>query len=73
MPWQRNLEDALAVVERTGKPLLICVNMDDEPASESLAWRRYRDPAFVELANGFVPLHGAAARRREATMSHRSS
>lgn len=56
MPWQRNLEDALALVEATGKPLLICVNMDGEMASESLAYRRYRDPEFVALVRGFVPL-----------------
>ncbi len=56
MPWQRNLEDALAISAATGKPLLLCVNMDGESASESLAWLRYRDPAFVELARGFVPL-----------------
>ncbi len=56
MPWQRNLEDALAISRATGKPLLLCVNMDGESASDSLAYGRYRDPAFVELANGFVPL-----------------
>jgi len=56
MPWQRTLDDALAVVGETGKPLLICVNMDDEPASDSLARTRYRDPAFVELVRGFVPV-----------------
>jgi hypothetical protein len=56
MPWQRSLEDALALVKKTGKPLLICVNMAGEPASESLAWKRYRDPEFVALASGFIPL-----------------
>jgi len=63
MPWQRNLDDALALVERTGKPLLICVNMDGESASEELAFGRYRDPAFVELASGFVPLIVSPDRR----------
>ena len=56
MPWQRDLEDALALVEATGKPLLICVNMDGEPASEILARFQYRDPEFVELARGFIPV-----------------
>lgn len=65
MPWQRNLEDALALVQASGKPLLLCVNMDGESASESLAFGRYRDPAFVELARGFVPLL-ASPDRREA-------
>ncbi|MEM7305914.1 MAG: hypothetical protein AAF682_04555 [Planctomycetota bacterium] len=63
MPWQRTLEDALQLVEATGKPLLICVNMDGEAASESLAFGRYRDPAFVELASGFVPVVASPDRR----------
>jgi len=56
MPWQRTLGDALALVKKTGKPLLICVNMDNETASESAAWYEYRDPEFVKLANGFIPV-----------------
>ncbi len=56
VPWQRNLEDALAMVAQTGKPLLICVNMDGEPASERLAWSSYRDPEFVKRMDGFIPL-----------------
>ena len=63
MPWQRSLEDALALVEATGKPLLICVNMDDEKASESLAFTRYRDPQFVRMVEGFVPLLVSPNRR----------
>ena len=63
MPWQRNLEDALAMVQATGKPLLICVNMDGEPASEGLAWARYRNPEFVQLASGFIPLLASPDRR----------
>ena len=65
MPWQRNLEDALALVEKTGKPLLICVNIDGEVASESLAWARYRDPAFVELVKGFVPVLASPDRHNQ--------
>jgi len=53
-PFQRSLDDALLLVERTGKPLLLCVNMDDETASEALAWYLYRDPAFAALMDGFV-------------------
>ena len=56
MPWQRSLEDAIAVSRRTGKPLLICVNIDGESASETLASYQYRNPAFVELVRGFVPV-----------------
>ncbi len=56
MPWQRNLEDALAVQRRTGQALLICVNMDGETACDALAAWRYRDPAFAKLASGYVCL-----------------
>ena len=56
VPWQRDLDDALALSRETGKPLLVCVNTDGEPASESLAARRYRDPAFVALMEAFVPV-----------------
>lgn len=65
MPWQRTLEDALAMSRITGKPLLVCVNSDGEAASESLAWGRYRDPEFVGLASGFIPVL-ASPQRREA-------
>ncbi len=54
--WQRTVADALAVQATTGKPLLLCVNMDGESASESLAWLRYREPEFAALTDGFVPL-----------------
>jgi hypothetical protein len=54
--WQRSLDDALELQKKTGQPLLICVNMDGEPASETLAWYRYRDPEFAKLTEGFVPL-----------------
>ncbi len=56
MPWQRSLEDAQALSVATGKPMLICVNMDGETASDTMAARQYRDPRFVELARGFIPL-----------------
>lgn len=61
--WQRSLDDALALSRATGKPLLLCVNMDGEPASESLAWVHYRDPAFAALTRGFVPLLASPDRR----------
>ncbi len=63
MPWQRTLDDALAIAAATGKPLLVCVNMDGENASEALAWGRYRDPDFVALAAGFVPVVASPDRR----------
>ncbi|MCA8980601.1 MAG: hypothetical protein H6831_16655 [Planctomycetes bacterium] len=70
MPWQRNLEDALALSRATGKPLLLCVNMDGELASEALAADRYRDPDFVALADGFIPL--LASPDRHDALDHTS-
>ena len=70
MPWQRTLEDALALSQATGKPLLICVNIDGELASEALAADRYRDPEFAALADGFVPL--IASPDRHGPLDHTS-
>jgi len=63
MPWQRSIEDALALSAATGKPLLLCCNMDGESASENLAWDRYRDPQFRALVDGFIPLLASPDRR----------
>jgi len=71
MPWQRNPEDALALSRETGKPLLICVNMDGEMASESLARSRYRSPEFVGLAEGFIPLIVSPNRRNKRDYNDR--
>ena len=70
MPWQRNLEDALALSRATGKPLLLCVNTDGELASEALAADRYRDPEFVALVQGFIPL--LASPDRHDALDHTS-
>ncbi|MAB80408.1 MAG: hypothetical protein CMJ89_13730 [Planctomycetes bacterium] len=52
--WQRRLADAEFLSKRTGVPLLICVNMDGESASEAFAHRKYKDEKFAELTRGFV-------------------
>ncbi|MCC6671695.1 MAG: hypothetical protein IT458_11575 [Planctomycetes bacterium] len=54
--WQRSYADALAVARAEGRPLLLVVNMDGEPASESFAGGRYRDPAFAALVARYVPV-----------------
>ncbi len=54
--WQRNLDDALAVGQATGRPLLICVNLDGEPASERFVRTKYFNAAFVRLTTAFVPV-----------------
>jgi len=52
--WQRTWEDALAVSRETGKPILVCVNMDGEIASEHYAGKRYRDPEIAKLYEPYV-------------------
>lgn len=52
--WQRTWEDAQAVCKETGKPLLVCVNMDGEIASEHYAGVRYRQPEIAALYEQYV-------------------
>jgi len=52
--WQRTWEDAVAVSQETGKPILICINMDGEIASEHYAGVRYRQPEIALLYEPYV-------------------
>jgi hypothetical protein len=52
--WQRTLEDATAVSHATGRPILVCVNMDGEIASEHYAGVRYRQPEIAKLYEPYV-------------------
>ncbi|MHC4817561.1 MAG: hypothetical protein ACYTF8_05870 [Planctomycetota bacterium] len=52
--WQRTWEDAVAVSQETGKPILVCINMDGEIASEHYAGVRYRQPEIAALYEPFV-------------------
>ena len=52
--WQRTWDDALAVSKKTGKPILICINMDGEIASEHYAGVRYREPEIAKLYEPYV-------------------
>lgn len=52
--WQRSWEDALAVSRETRKPILVCVNMDGEIASEHYAGIRYRQPETASLYEPYV-------------------
>jgi len=54
--WQRSLADAEAVSRATGKPLLVCVNQDEEPGSQVFAGTKYRDPEFAALVASYVPI-----------------
>jgi hypothetical protein len=52
--WQRTWADAVAVAKETGKPILICINMDGEVASEHFAGIRYRQPEIAKLYEQYV-------------------
>ncbi|HKE00288.1 MAG TPA: hypothetical protein VKE69_04705, partial [Planctomycetota bacterium] len=52
--FERNFEDAVAVSRETGKPILVCVNMDGEIASEHYAGVRYRQPEIAKLYEPYV-------------------
>ncbi len=52
--WQRSFEDAIAVSKQTGRPILVCVNMDGEIASEHYAGVRYREPASAAFLEPYV-------------------
>jgi tetratricopeptide (TPR) repeat protein len=52
--FQRSWEDAVAVARETGRPILVCVNMDGEIASEHYAGVRYRSPEIAKLYEPYV-------------------
>jgi len=52
--WQRTFEDALKVARATKKPILVCVNMDGEIASEHFAGIRYRRAETARLYDPYV-------------------
>lgn len=52
--FQRTWEDALAVSRETERPILICINMDGEIASEHYAGIKYRDPEYAKLFEPYV-------------------
>ncbi|MCR9248126.1 MAG: hypothetical protein NXI31_24110 [bacterium] len=52
--WQRTWADAVRLSQETKKPILVCVNMDGEIASEHYAGIRYRDPEVAKLYEPYV-------------------
>ena len=54
LTWQRTWDDAVAVSKETGKPILVCINMDGEIASEHYAGVRYREPEIAALYEPYV-------------------
>jgi tetratricopeptide (TPR) repeat protein len=54
LTFQRTWADAVAVSKETGKPILVCINMDGEIASEHYAGVRYREPEIAKLYEPYV-------------------
>ncbi|MEE8107251.1 MAG: hypothetical protein V3T86_17080 [Planctomycetota bacterium] len=52
--FERTWADAVAVAKETGKPILVCINMDGEIASEHHAGIRYRQREVAELYKPYV-------------------
>ncbi len=60
--WQRTFDDAIGVSKETGRPLLICVNMDGEIASEHYAGIRYRQPEIAPLYAPYITVMASVYR-----------
>lgn len=60
--WQRTFDDAFAVAKATGKPILVCINMDGEIASEHYAGVRYRQPDIAAIYDRYVCVIGSVYR-----------
>jgi len=54
LQWQRTWDDALAISQQEKRPILICVNMDGEIASEHYAGVRYRQPEIAAIYEPYV-------------------
>src|SRR5262247_1181749 len=52
--FQRTWDDAVALAQQSKRAILICVNMDGEPASEHYAGVRYRQPDIARLYEPYV-------------------
>jgi hypothetical protein len=52
--WQRTWDDALALQREQRRPILVCVNMDGEIASEHYAGVRYRRPETAKLYEPYI-------------------
>lgn len=65
MRWQRTWDDAVRLAQATRRPILVCVNMDGEIASEHYAGVRYRDPELAKLFEPYVCVIASVYRHNE--------
>ncbi len=52
--WQRTWDDAVALSRKTGRSILLCINMDGEIASEHYAGIRYRRQDTAKLYKPYI-------------------
>lgn len=52
--WQRSFEDAMKVARARNMPVMVCVNMDGEIASEHFAGVRYREPETAAMLSRYA-------------------
>ncbi len=52
--WQRTWDDAVLLSKQSSRPILVCINMDGEIASEHYAGVRYRQPEITKLYAPYV-------------------
>jgi tetratricopeptide (TPR) repeat protein len=52
--WQRTWDDAVKLAQETKRPILVCINMDGEIASEHYAGVRYRSAEIAALYEPYV-------------------
>jgi hypothetical protein len=54
--WRKDLAGALEEGRQSGKPILICFNMDGDPGNERTLKDTYRHAEFIQLSAQFIPL-----------------
>lgn len=58
--WRASHVEALKEAKKSGKPVLIAVNMDNERANDKIAHDHYKDAGIVALTDEFVCLIASA-------------
>jgi hypothetical protein len=65
LKWEPSLEQALTAAKERTVPLLVCFNMDNEPANDQMVQQHYNDPEIAALGEKMVCLIASAFRHAE--------
>ncbi|MEQ8764625.1 MAG: HEAT repeat domain-containing protein [Planctomycetota bacterium] len=71
--WASDFEDAFRVARERHVPVLICFNMDGEPACQQILKSHYQDPRLVELSRKLVCLMASKFDHRSSSSDPASS